>query len=1064
MNQGSSFGPRAIAAAVCLSLLASFGQAGGPLVNFGGDGRIFRWDVSQPVQYRIDPGAPGGGLSAEEGANIIREAFGRWDNIPTSALETRDDGFLAADIDATNVLPLLNQQQPANSIIFDADGSIINLLTGGGGAGVILGITTTLFVSEAENRYLYGVIILNSSSSGPGFSQTVTHEVGHLLGLDHSQVNRQFAFPGNPNVGLVPLMYPFSINGQVNSPGSDERAWISWLYPRASFESDLGSIRGVVRRNGGHPLSGAEVVALPLNPDLSEDPSRAVSVVSDFEVRADGSYVLPGLTPGDYHLFVGPIGNPAFVGGSGVGPFDVRPVDFPVRDYYNGPREAGSDAIDDPGERIAIRVVAGETVEGIDFVTNNVAQDDPINREIIVFDDDARRVEFPASFAFPFAGRAFTSAMMHDDGNLTFLFPDTSSAARTIGRFDSFPRIAPFFSDMNPIAGGELRVVSSPGQLRFEWNALPEFVPPGGPPPGTNTFSATLFSTGDILFEYQEINATADPLQVTQNGAPVDAGDLTAIVGISPGVFGESLSGLPETLFGFEQSTDLTAPPFGGFQLGERAIFETFGERFPAIAPGAAANLPVDLQFSSVRFNAPTFPLYFPFSRNDDLFFTGFAATDFADANAVITATSRNTQGMLSTEDGLHVELLESGRQFALGSADLFGGVPAGQRRDEWVLFDSSQSAVASFFQFGNGLSGTALTQLDGGVAWEQLASTLVFSRVFQGPVFPSFSGPLQAETIFSIANPSQAAIQLEFTYFQPTGAQALPVVNRIIPAQGFLRESFSSLFSSSDPLMDGHVVARVTTGPGAVGFQLVQLPDSVFGLNAFQASSSDTIYSAQLASGIGSFTDLKVVNTSDQLRLITISAIDEDGDSIGTPFQLPLTPNQSLQREAGELFGLQPGGNGLLVGSLIVQADGPGVVGDVIFGDPESVETAAALQLQSELFRSAIFSQVANGATNPDDSSTNIFTGVAVFNPGDTPAQVTIRVFDNKGSTVGQTVLDLGAGARTSQLIDELIQLQGPIFGGYIRLDSTQPIVAQQLFGNSIMTFLSAVPPKMIE
>ena len=66
----------------------------------------------------------------------------------------------------------------------------------------------------------------------------------------------------------------------------------------------------------------------------------------------------------------------------------------------------------------------------------------------------------------------------------------------------------------------------------------------------------------------------------------------------------------------------------------------------------------------------------------------------------------------------------------------------------------------------------------------------------------------------------------------------------------------------------------------------------------------------------------------------------------------------------------------GLTVGSLELQADGPGVVGDVLFGDPTAGSYAAALQLQTQTFTEGIFSQVVN--------TQDFFTGLALYNPQD--------------------------------------------------------------------------------
>ncbi len=153
-------------------------------------------------------------------------------------------------------------------------------------------------------------------------------------------------------------------------------------------------------------------------------------------------------------------------------------------------------------------------------------------------------------------------------------------------------------------------------------------------------------------------------------------------------------------------------------------------------------------------------------------------------------------------------------------------------------------------------------------------------------------------------------------------------------------------------------------------------------------------------------------------------------------------------------------------MGSLIVEADGDGVVGDVIFGDSVDFAYAASLPLQTRAFTEALFNQVANVF--------GFFTGLAFFYPGPTEgssaqghldAEITIQVFLASGEMVGESVLTLAVGERTSQLVEQLVG-EIELAGGYVRIFSTQEIIGQMLFGvigpGGIQLF-SAVPPTVI-
>ena len=167
------------------------------------------------------------------------------------------------------------------------------------------------------------------------------------------------------------------------------------------------------------------------------------------------------------------------------------------------------------------------------------------------------------------------------------------------------------------------------------------------------------------------------------------------------------------------------------------------------------------------------------------------------------------------------------------------------------------------------------------------------------------------------------------------------------------------------------------------------------------------------------------------------------------------------MQAEVGTLFGLSRwrAGNGdstgPVTGSLAIAADGPGIVGDILFGDREG-RFAAALPLQTRPFFRAAFSQVASGQ--------GFFTGLALYNPGDVRTDVALSVFAPSGSGRGATVITLEGRQRLSKTLVELVPgVRGQV-DGYLVLESEQPIVAQQLFADRELSFLSAVPPTILE
>ena len=386
---------------------------------------------------------------------------------------------------------------------------------------------------------------------------------------------------------------------------------------------------------------------------------------------------------------------------------------------------------------------------------------------------------------------------------------------------------------------------------------------------------------------------------------------------------------------------------------------------------------------------------------------------------------------------------IEPGVQVARLVSEIFGENAAAPA---WIRLDSEGTQLASLFQFGK----SDLSQMDGGVAVSEQSTTFYFTRVFDGPT--AFRGQ-PASTTLSILNPNSTPVTLRLTYVSPAGNQIFVL---LIRPDSFLFESASGLFGEN--LSGGYVKAEVIQGDGAAGFEIIELPDSstVLGLNAALENSSSQIFSAQLAIQEGLFTNLNLVNTTSETRSVTLTAVDSDGSNLGDPVQMSLEAGAQFAQDAGAVF-VDPGQD--FTGSLRVDSDSPGVVGDVIFGDSANLNFAASGPLQTAAFQEAIFSHLVNAP--------GFFTGVAVFNPGSADAEFTLEVVSSAGESVGQVTEFLSAGQRVSRLVDQFVTDSAGQVGGFVTIVSDQPLVGQMLFGVSGahgVTLFSAVPPTVVQ
>ncbi len=177
----------------------------------------------------------------------------------------------------------LTNQESVNEIYFSTDPSVFN------GLGVV-GVTQVIFKNNT-GEILEADIIINDNSifstdilSIGYLGNVITHELGHFLGLGHSQV-----------IGSS-MFYALS-NGQ-SKLSSDDKAGIYSSYPNSDVTK--GSLRGkIVGGSGLLGVFGAHVQAISL---LNGDVAGAT--ISN----VDGSFSIDGLAKNDkYYIYTSPI-------------------------------------------------------------------------------------------------------------------------------------------------------------------------------------------------------------------------------------------------------------------------------------------------------------------------------------------------------------------------------------------------------------------------------------------------------------------------------------------------------------------------------------------------------------------------------------------------------------------------------------------------------------------------------------------------------------------------------------------------------------------------------------
>lgn len=423
---------------VCL--LSAIASAGGPLVvggpavgsrpRFGVDGKPFTWDPAKmPIAYRVDPGpmavSPSGTVVIDHNAGLqrVQSMFGVWQAVSTANISFTNAGaLLPAGSYTGGDLKTAQQFNDVmgschsglqSPVIFDADGKLMASL---GLPAAVIGFNSGCALDASSGMIVSSAVTLNGqfqdkvqSSSNfelpqNSFDEAITHEIGHFLGLDHSQINLNVLLnPTSPcdldELAGLPLMFPILLCQARKDAGlpilsHDELAWISSFYPNASTVQNFGTITGTIFfADGVSAAQGANVIArLVDDPSTPEDESRrvAVSAVSGYLFTGNpGQSVTTGasqnsngstsgsrnpafigfyemaLPPGTYTVEIESI-YPAFAGGSSVGPINPPAQTVTIPEFWN----TDESAFDFPLQRNFITVHAGEQIDGVDIIMN----------------------------------------------------------------------------------------------------------------------------------------------------------------------------------------------------------------------------------------------------------------------------------------------------------------------------------------------------------------------------------------------------------------------------------------------------------------------------------------------------------------------------------------------------------------------------------------------------------------------------------------------------------------------------------------------------------------------
>lgn len=323
-----------------------------------------------PLRCAVDLGKLGV-LSEEQARGVVAFGVAEWNGVETSTISLEAPQFLDRDVVSAldPYIAAFNQfSDGIFPIVFDDDGSITDSRMGVGAGDHTFGFAGS-FTADGF-FYQEGFVVLNgrttSTRSDPEgiYQEVATHELGHMIGLSHSQ----------SSVGAVfPIMYPTVQEFPTNGLQADDATAVSLLYPIDGYLQATGTISGSVFDVAGNPMSGVNVVA------VDSATRRVYSTTSDYYSGGSlnfqnppartGAYQLEGLPPGTYYVRVEPV-NEKHRNGSSVASYRT-PLNTTIwREWYNGSEESGEMYVDNSNQKTRVVVLAGQQTTDIHISVN----------------------------------------------------------------------------------------------------------------------------------------------------------------------------------------------------------------------------------------------------------------------------------------------------------------------------------------------------------------------------------------------------------------------------------------------------------------------------------------------------------------------------------------------------------------------------------------------------------------------------------------------------------------------------------------------------------------------